>query len=67
MVSAEGIGSLLEGGTQYVADCKGDVPLCARLPYISGTSLQERVLVPSGLKDDDSSLVVTEQVKEFFV
>ena len=39
-------------------------PLCACLPYISGTNLQEWVLATAGLKDDDSSLVITQQVGE---
>ena len=47
-----------------MADCGGDVPLCSCLPYISNTSLQERVLALAGLKDDDSGLVIAEQVDE---
>ena len=66
MVSAEGVGSLLEVSTRYahVANGEGDVSLHTRLPYISGASLEERVLAPAGLKDGDSSLVVAEQVEE---
>ena len=64
MASAEGIGSLLEVGTGYVADCEDDVPLHTHLPYISGTSLEEGILALAGLKDDDSRLVVAEQVEE---
>ena len=64
MIAAEGIGCFLEMGTWYVTDCEGDVPLRARLPYLSGTSLEEGILAPAGLKDSDSSLVVTEQVDE---
>ena len=65
MVSAEGVGSLLEVGTRYyVADCEGDVSLCACLPYISGASLDEGIIAPTGLKDGDSGLVVAEQVKD---
>ena len=41
--SAEGISSFLEVGTRYVADCEGDVPLRARLPYLSGASLIQLV------------------------
>ena len=47
-----------------MADCEGDVALRARLPYISGTSLEEGILAPTSLKDGDSGLVVTEQVEE---
>ena len=47
-----------------MADCESDVPLCTCLPYIAGASLQEWVLVPAGLKDDDSSLHITERVEE---
>ena len=47
-----------------MADCEGDVSLCTHLPYISGTSLEEWVLPPTGLIDDDSSLVVVEQVQQ---
>ena len=47
-----------------MADCKGDVPLCTHLPYISGTSLEEWVLAPAGLEDDDTSLDVAEQGEE---
>ena len=64
VVSAEGVGGLLEVGNRYVADCKGDVPLHARLPYISGASLEEGILALAGLKDGDRGLVVTEQVEE---
>ena len=64
MESAEGVGSLLEVGTWYVADYEGDVSLRARLPCISGTSLEEGILAPADLKDGDSCLVVTEQVEE---
>ena len=64
VVSAEGVGSLLEVGTRYVADCEGDVPLYAHLPYISGASLEEGILAPSSMKDGESSLVVAEQVEE---
>ena len=64
MISAEGVGSLLEVGTQYVADCEDDVPLCAHLPYMSGTSLEEGILAPASLKYGDSGLVVAEQVEE---
>ena len=63
-VPAEGIGSLLEGGTRYVVDCEGDVPLCTHLTYISGTSLEEQNLAPADLEDCDIGLVVTEQVEE---
>ena len=63
MILAEGIGRLLKMGTQYVADCEGDVPLRACLPYISGSAtLEEGVLAPVGLKD--SGMVVTDQVEE---
>ena len=58
MVSAEVVSSLLERGTQYVADCEGDVPLHTRLPYISGATLEEQILAPAGLEDDDSGLAV---------
>ena len=34
------------------------------LPYISGKSLQEWVLVLAGQKDDDNILVIAEQVDE---
>ena len=69
MVLAEGVGSLLEAGTRYVADCEGNVPLCTHLPYISGTSLKEGILalgilVLASLKDCDSCLDVAEQVEE---
>ena len=64
VVSAEGIGGLLEVCTWYVADCESDVPLCVCLPYVSGASLEEGILTPAGLKDCDSGLVVTEQVEE---
>ena len=47
-----------------MANCERDVPLCTCLPYISSISLQEWVLSPTGLKDDDSSLVIAEQVDE---
>ena len=47
-----------------MANCEGDVPLCACLLYISGTSLQEWVLPLAGLEDDDSSLFIAEQVEE---
>ena len=47
-----------------MADCEGDVPLSACLPYISGTSMQERVLAQASMKDDDSRLVIAEQVDE---
>ena len=47
-----------------MANCEGDVPLCTYLPYISGTSLQEWVPAPASLKDDDSGLVIAEQVEE---
>ena len=53
VVSAEGIGSHLHGGTLYVADCEGDVPLHTHLPYISGTSLEEHMLVLASLEDGD--------------
>ena len=64
VVSTEDVGSLLEMGTWYVADCEGDVPLCAFLPYIPGASLEERILAPAGLEDGDSGLVVAEQVEK---
>ena len=64
MNAAEGVGSFLEVGTRYVADCEGDVPLHARPPYISGASLEERILALAGLKDGDGGLVFTEQVDE---
>ena len=64
MVSADGVDSLLEVGTRYVADCEGDVLLRAHLPYISCSSLVEGILAPTGMKDGDSGLVVTEQVEE---
>ena len=64
MKSAEGIGSFLEKGTRYVADCKGDVTLHTRLSYISGASLEEGILAPASLKDGDRGLVVAEQVDE---
>ena len=63
--SAEDVSSFLEVGTWYVADCEGDVPLHAHLPYISGASLEEGILAPAGLKDGDNGLVVAEQVDEF--
>ena len=61
---AEGVGSFLELGTRYVANCVGDVKLHARLPYVSGISLEDGILAPAGLKDADRSLVVAEQVDE---
>ena len=64
MVSAEGVSSLLEVCTLYVANCEGDVPLCAHLPYISGAGLEEGILAVARLKDGDNGLVVAEQVKE---
>ena len=64
VVLAEGIGSLLEVSTRYVADCEGDVPLCTHLPYISGASLEERILPLSSLKYGNSGLVVADQVEE---
>ena len=60
----EGVGGLLEVGTRYVAYCEGDVPLHARLPYISGTSLEVRNPCPAGLIDGDNGLVLAEQVEE---
>ena len=47
-----------------MADYEGDVPLFACLPYISGASLQEWVLAMASLKNDDCSLVITEQVEK---
>ena len=47
-----------------MADCKGDVPLCTWLPYISSTSLEEWVLAPASLEDYESSLVIAEQVEK---
>ena len=47
-----------------MTDCEGDVPLCACLPYISSTSLRGQILASASLKDDDSRLVITEQVEE---
>ena len=44
-----------------MANCEGDVPLHARLPYISSAGLEEGILAPAGLKDGDGGLVVTEQ------
>ena len=38
-----------------MADCKGDVSLCACLPYI---------LALTSLKDDDCGLIITEQVEK---
>ena len=64
VVLAEGIGSLMEIGTRYVADCEGDVPLRAHLPYISDASLKEGILAPASLKDCESSLVIAKQVEE---
>ena len=64
MKSAEGVGSFLEVGTRYVADCKGDVPLRARLPYVSSASLVEGILAAAGLKDGGGGLFVAEQVDE---
>ena len=64
VIAAEGIGSFLEVGTRYAANWESDVPLHARLPYISGASLEEGVLTPAGLKDGDCGLVVAEQVDE---
>ena len=43
-----------------MADCKGDVPLCAHLPYLSGAGLEEGIIAPAGLKDGDGNLVVAE-------
>ena len=62
VVSAEGLSSLLEGGTQYVADSEDDVLLYTR--YISGSSLEEQILAPASLEDFDSGLVVAEQVEQ---
>ena len=45
-----------------MADCEGDVPLHAHLPYISGATLEEGILAHACLKDGDSGLVVAEQV-----
>ena len=64
VVSAEGIGSLLEISAWYVADCEGDIPLYTHLPYISGASLEERIFVLAGLEDGDSAMVVAKQVEE---
>ena len=64
VIAAEGVSSFLEVGTRYVADCEGDIPLHARLPYISGAHLEEGILAPAGLKDGDDSLVVAEQMDE---
>ena len=49
-----------------MADYVGDVPLCMRtcLSYIPGTSLEEQVLAPSSLKDDDCILIIAEQVEK---
>ena len=62
--TAEAVGSVLEVGTRYVADCEGDVPLRAHLPYLSGAGLEEGILAPANLKDGDGSLVVVEQMDE---
>ena len=64
MKSAECVGSFLEVGTRYVADCESDVPLHTHLPYISGTSLEKGMLAPAVVKNGDISLVVAEQVDE---
>ena len=64
MISAEGVSNLLEVGIRYVADCDGDEPLHAHLPYISGAGLEEGILALAGLKDGDSGLVVAEQVEQ---
>ena len=64
LIAAECVCSFLEVGTRDVADCKGDVPLRARLPYISSAGLEEGILTPAGLKDGDCGLVVTEQFDE---
>ena len=64
MIATEGVGRFLEVGTRYVADGKGDVPLCVRLPDVSGAGLEEVILAPPRLKDVDSGLVVTVQVDE---
>ena len=64
VVSAAGVGSPLEVGTWYVADCEGHVPLRAHLPYISGASMETGILAPASLKDGDNSLVVAEQVED---
>ena len=61
---AKGMSNFLEVGTRYVADCEGDIPLCARLPYISGTNLEEDILAPASVKNGDVGLVVAEQVDE---
>ena len=63
MVSAEVIGSLLEGGTQYVPTARV-MSLYAYIYHIFGTSLEERGLAPAGLEVDGNSLVVAEQVEE---
>ena len=47
-----------------MADYEHGVPLCTCLPYIPGTSLQERVLAPASLKDDDCSLIIAEQMEK---
>ena len=47
-----------------MADDEGDLPLCACLPYIPGTSLQEWVLATASLKDDDCSIIIPEQGKK---
>ena len=65
MKSAEGVGSFLEVGTWYVADCEGDVTLHVCLPYISAASLEEGIIAPADCKDGDSSLFVAEQVDQF--
>ena len=64
MIAAEGIGCFLEMGTQYVTDCECDVLLHARMPYLSGASLEEGIPAPASLKDGESGLVVGEQVDE---
>ena len=55
VIAVEGIGSFLEVGTRYVADCEGDVPLCTRLSYLSGASLEEGIPPLASLKDGDSA------------
>ena len=47
-----------------MTDYDSDVQLCACLPYIPCTSLQERILAPASLKDDDSRLVIEEQIEK---
>ena len=47
VIAAEGVGGFLEVVNRYVANCEGDVPLRARLPYISCLSLEEGVLTPA--------------------